>query len=104
MCSRPDVWWMLAHLLCVPVFLVARRSALLALPAVAVAMVPQFYVATAGLDRMRIDDGPEALLSLVPDEMTALCLVAAPVGTGLRLHELHRRQRPAPSAPLDQAS
>jgi len=33
-------WWSLGFLLCVPVFLVARRSALLALPAVAVAVVP----------------------------------------------------------------
>jgi hypothetical protein len=90
--------WSAAYLLAVPVYLAARRSALLALPVVAIAMVPQFLVASVGLDRLRKDDGLEALMYVVPILMTALCLVAAAVGVGLRLYELHR-QRLAASGP-----
>ena len=86
--------WFAAFLLCVPVYLAARRSALLALPVVALAMVPQFVVATIGLDRITADDGLEALIYVVPVLMTLLCLLAAATGVGLRLLEL-RRARPA---------
>jgi hypothetical protein len=102
-------WWALGFLLCLPVFMVARRSALLALPAVAVAGVPQFYVATAGVERMRGDVSFAGLTYLSPIGMTALCLLAAAIGTGLRLHELHARPEGAtgafrqaePPSPLD---
>jgi hypothetical protein len=80
-------WWYAAFLLFVPVAMVARRSAWLALPAVAVAVVPQFEVATIGIERMVADDGLEALLYLFPMAMTALCLVAALVGGLVRLVE-----------------
>ncbi len=97
-------WWALGFLLCVPVFLAARRSALLALPAVAVAVVPQFYVATAGIERMRGDLSFAGLVYLWPIGMTALCLLAAALGTGMRLHELHGRPAPSATAQVDQAS
>jgi hypothetical protein len=77
--TTSDVWW-LGFLLFVPVFLVARWSAWLALPAVAVAAVPQFVVANIGIDRMIADDGLEALLYLLPIAMTVLCAVGALVG------------------------
>ena len=73
-------WWYAGFLLFVPVFLVARRSAWLALPAVAVAAVPQFEVARIGIERMIADDGLEALLYLLPIAMTVLCALAALVG------------------------
>jgi hypothetical protein len=96
-------WWGLGFLLCVPVFLVARRAALLAMPAVAVAVVPQFYVATAGVERMRGDVSLAGLTYLWPIGMTALCLLAAAVGTGLRLGELHDRRSRAGQAHAHQA-
>jgi hypothetical protein len=92
--------WDAAFLLAVPAYLAARRSALLALPVVAVAMVPQFFVASVGLGRIQGDDGLEALIYLVPMLMTALCLLAALVGTGLRLLELHRHRRSGSSQPV----
>ena len=85
--TTSDVWW-LGFLLFVPVYLVARWSAWLALPAVAVAVVPQFEVATIGIDRMIGDDGLEALLYLLPIGMTVLCLGAALVGGLVRLVEV----------------
>ena len=76
-----------------PVYLVARRSVLLALPAVAIAVVPQFEVATIGIDRMVGDDGLEALLYLLPIGMTVLCLGAALIGGVVRLVETRQRAR-----------
>jgi hypothetical protein len=73
-------WWYAGFLLFVPVFLVARRSAWLALPTVAVAVVPQFEVASIAIARLAADDGLEALLYLLPFGMTVLCVVAALVG------------------------
>jgi hypothetical protein len=84
-----DAWW-LGFLLFLPVYLVARRSVLLALPAVAIAVVPQFEVATIGIDRMVADDGLEALLYLLPIGMTVLCLGAALVGGVVRVVETRR--------------
>jgi hypothetical protein len=83
-------WWYAGFLLCVPVFLVARRSAWLALPAVAVAVVPQFEVATIGIERLAGDDGLEALLYLVPIGMTCFCAVAALIGGLVRIVEVRR--------------
>lgn len=85
--------WDAGNLLCVPVFLVARRSALLALPAVAVAVVPQFFVATTGLNRIDGDDGLEALIYLVPIMMTLLSLGGALVGGVIRVVGLRRERR-----------
>ncbi len=85
--TTSDVWW-LGFLLFVPVYFVARWSAWLALPAVAVAVVPQFEVATIGIDRMIGDDGLEALLYVLPIGMTVLCLGAALVGGLVRLVEV----------------
>ncbi len=83
------LWWV-GLLLCVPVYLASRRSVLLALPAVAVATVPQFAVATIGLNRMVADDGLEALIYVVPVLMTLACLLGALLGVVLRLVELRR--------------
>jgi hypothetical protein len=85
--------WYAAYLLCVPVYLAARSSALLALPAVAVAMVPQFFVATVGLDRINPDDGLEALIYLVPILMSMGCLMTALIGAVLRIIEVRRDRR-----------
>jgi hypothetical protein len=82
--------WFAAFLLCVPVYLAARRSALLALPVVALATVPQFAVATIGLYRLVADDGLEALIYVVPALVTLLCLLAAATGAAQRLLELRR--------------
>jgi hypothetical protein len=82
-----NLWW-LGFLLFVPGYLVARRSAWLALPAVAVASVPQFVAAEIGIDRMVADDGLEALLYVLPFAMTALCLVAALIGGLVRMVEV----------------
>jgi hypothetical protein len=84
-----NLWW-LGFLLFVPVYLVARRSALLALPAVAVAVAPQFAVAGIGIDRMVADDGLEALLYVLPLAMTVLRVVAALTGGLVRLVEVRR--------------
>ena len=83
-------WWYAGFLLFVPVFMVARRSAWLALPAVAIAVVPQFEVATIGIARIAGDDGLEALLYLLPLGMTAFCLVAALIGGLVRIVEVRR--------------
>ncbi len=72
--------WFAAALLFLPVLLAAHRSLLTALPAVAVAAVPQFWAASVGLERIRPDDGLEALIYLVPLTMTGLFLVGAVLG------------------------
>jgi len=84
-----DVWW-LALLLFLPVCFAARRSAWMALPAVAAAAVPQFLVARLGLDRMVADDGLEVLLFVVPILMTLLFLVGAVLMGTVRAVEHHR--------------
>ena len=86
-----DLWW-LGFLLFVPVYLVARRSVLLALPAVAIAVMPQFEVARIGIDRMVGDDGLESLLYLLPIGMTVLCLGSAIVGGVVRLVETRQKR------------
>ncbi len=53
-------------------------------------MVPQFEVATIGINRMVADDGLEALLYLLPIGMTVLCLGAALIGGVVRVVELRR--------------
>jgi hypothetical protein len=82
-----NVWWC-AFAVFVPVLLAARRSLLMALPAVVVAAAPQFLAATVGLSRIRADDGLEALIYLVPACMTALFLLGALVGGILRVVDL----------------
>jgi len=82
-----NVWWC-AFAVSVPVLLAARRSLLMALPAVVVAAAPQFWAATVGLSRIRADDGLEALIYLVPACMTALFLLGALVGGILRVLDL----------------
>jgi hypothetical protein len=84
-----DLWWA-GYLVVAPVLLAARRSLLMALPAVAVAAVPQFWAATVGLDRIAADDGLEALIYLVPLMMTGLFLTGAVIGAVLRVLELRR--------------
>ena len=84
-------WWYAGFLLFVPVSMAARRSAWMAVPALAVAVVPQFEVATIGIERMVGDDGLETLLYLFPMAMTALCLVAALVGGLVRFVEVRSK-------------
>ena len=82
--------WYAAFLLCVPVFLAARRSLLMALPAVAVAAVPQFVAAMVGLERVTSRTGFEELVYVVPILMTLAYLAAAVVGGVVRAVEIHR--------------
>lgn|SRR6476661_1705403 len=82
--------WYAAFLLCVPVFLAARRSLLMALPAVAAAAVPQLVVAMVGLERVGSRTGFEGLVYLVPVLMTLAYLAAALAGGLVRAVEIHR--------------
>ena len=82
--------WYAAVLLCVPVFLAARRSLLMALPAVAAAAVPQLVVAMVGLDRVGSRTGFAELVYLVPILMTLAYLAAALAGGVVRAVEIHR--------------
>jgi hypothetical protein len=82
--------WYAAFLLCVPVFLAARRSLLMALPAVAAAAVPQVVVAMVGVDRVGSRTGFAELVYLVPILMTLAYLAAALAGGLVRAVELHR--------------
>ena len=82
--------WYAAFLLCVPVFLAARRSLLMAAPAVAAAAVPQFVVAMVGLDRVGTRTGFAELVYLVPILMTLAYLAAVLAGGLVRAVEIHR--------------
>ena len=82
--------WYAAFLLCVPVFLAARRSLLMAAPAVAAAAVPQFVVAMVGLDRVGTRTGFAELVYLVPIMMTLAYLAAALAGGLVRAVKIHR--------------
>jgi hypothetical protein len=85
--------WYVAFLLVVPVYVAARRSLLMALPAVAAAAVPQFVVASIGVDRLVADEGLASLVYVVPILMTLGYLLAALVGGTLRAVELARRRQ-----------
>ena len=82
--------WYAAFLLCVPVFLAARRSLLMAVPAVAAAAVPQFVVAMVGLQRVGSRTGFAELVYLVPILMILAYLAAALAGGLVRAVEIHR--------------
>ena len=82
--------WYAAFLLCAPVFLAARRSLLMTLPAVTAAAVPQFVVAMVGLERVGSRTGFAELVYLVPILMTLTYLAAALVGGVVRAVEIHR--------------
>ena len=82
--------WYAAFLLCVPVFLAARRSLWMALPAAAAAAVPQLVVAMVGVERVGSRTGFEELVYIVPMLMTSAYLAAALAGGLVRAVEIHR--------------